>query len=263
MICKEDFTDRPSMIGGDYCSNKCSSIGRRKIISKEELHEMYYEKQLSTVKISKILDVNNTSVGKWMKIYGMKTVVGREGKKNKGKPISEECKRKISEAHKKKRADHHFSGRKNPMFSKPFSDKQFKLTRGGFREDISLHVRSSWEANYTRYLKFLKENGKIQDFEYENETFKFENEQEKPYSFTPDFKVYSKEGVCYHEVKGVAKTRDLKINERMKKYFPNVKIKYIFPEDYKKIQNEYGCIIKNWERPTPPSKCKKRNVEGN
>ena len=39
----------------------------------------------------------------------------------------------------------------------------------------SIFMRSSWEANIASYLQFLKENKEIQEWEYEPQTFWFEN----------------------------------------------------------------------------------------
>ena len=44
----------------------------------------------------------------------------------------------------------------------------------GKREDLNnLFVRSSWEANYARYLNWLVGLGEIKSWEYEPEEFEF------------------------------------------------------------------------------------------
>ena len=61
--------------------------------------------------------------------------------------------------------------------------------RGGVREDLGFYVRSTWEANFARILKFEKKH-----FEYENETFLLSNGK----TYTPDFKVDE----VFYEIKG-------------------------------------------------------------
>ena len=46
---------------------------------------------------------------------------------------------------------------------------------GGRRDDLDgLFVRSSWEANYARYLNWLVKLGEIKGWEYEADTFAFD-----------------------------------------------------------------------------------------
>ena len=48
-----------------------------------------------------------------------------------------------------------------------------KSSRGGIRKDLGIYVRSSWEANYARYLNFLKKSGAILRWEFEPTEFEF------------------------------------------------------------------------------------------
>src|SRR3990172_2886201 len=47
--------------------------------------------------------------------------------------------------------------------------------KGGTRTDLGFYVRSSWEANYARYLKWLQSNGEIIEWHYEPDTFNFDS----------------------------------------------------------------------------------------
>ena len=47
-------------------------------------------------------------------------------------------------------------------------------TNSWLRDDLGFYVRSTWEANYARYLKFLVKHQQIYDFEHEPDTFYFE-----------------------------------------------------------------------------------------
>ena len=48
-----------------------------------------------------------------------------------------------------------------------------RRAKGGTRKDLGFYVRSTWEANYARYLKWLQLNGQIEEWAYEPKTFEF------------------------------------------------------------------------------------------
>ncbi|MBA7557968.1 hypothetical protein ES705_50753 [subsurface metagenome] len=118
---------------------------------------------------------------------------------------------------------------------------------GGFREDLGHYVRSRWEANIGRYLKFLIEKRKIKKYEYEVDTFEFNKIKRGNRSYTPDFKVYLNNGeIEYWEVKGwMDKSSKTKLR-RMKKYYPEFKIILIRKEEYREIK-KWSRLIPNWE----------------
>ena len=106
--------------------------------------------------------------------------------------------------------------------------------KGGFREDLNIYLRSRWEANFARYLKFLK-----QDFTYESETFLLSDGR----TYTPDFKV----GEKYYEVKGwwtgIAKE---KFSLFLKDY-PQVEVQIIDSVEYSRLESEHSRFIEFWE----------------
>ena len=124
----------------------------------------------------------------------------------------------------------------------------YSRAAGGRREDLGgQYFRSMWEANYARYLNWLVEQGEIQEWEYEADTFVFHGETRGAITYRPDFKVTERDGsVIYHEVKGwmdgPSKTR----LRRMKKHYPDVQIVLIGEEEYKALSKWKG-IIPNWE----------------
>ena len=113
-------------------------------------------------------------------------------------------------------------GTAGPVFKQ--EENAYSRTRGGRREDLdNRYFRSAWEANYARYLNWLVEQGDIQGWEYETDTFVFDGYTRGAMTYRPDFKVTEKDGsIVYHEVKGwmdgPSKTR---LN-RMKKHYPEV-----------------------------------------
>lgn len=110
-------------------------------------------------------------------------------------------------------------GKNNPMWGKTVQIKNnFK---SGFREDLGHYVRSSWEANFARVLKFLKIN-----YEYEKQTFLLKDGT----TYTPDFYIPNKK--TFYEIKGWVK--NLK-HEMFQKEYPELSLKIFYEKQYKRI----------------------------
>src|SRR5687768_3513242 len=88
---------------------------------------------------------------------------------------------------------------------------------GGIRK----YFRSRWEANYARYLEWLKTNGEIVSWTHEPKTFWFEKIKRGTRSYLPDFCVIEKNGKeVYYEVKGYMDSKSKTKIKRMAKYYP-------------------------------------------
>jgi hypothetical protein len=125
----------------------------------------------------------------------------------------------------------------------------YSRTRSGIRADIGFYVRSSWEANYARFLSWLKDRGEIKDWQYESYTFVFDAIKRGTRSYTPDFKVINLNGQHeWHEVKGWMDPKSKTRLERMAQYFPQEKVividKYWFRQAYR---SGLVGLIPNWE----------------
>lgn len=108
--------------------------------------------------------------------------------------------------------------------------------------------RSRWEANYARYLEFLKQKGEISDWQHESKTFWFEGIKRGCVSYLPDFEVTNNSGeVEFHEVKGWMDDRSKTKIKRMAKYHPDVKLILIDAKYYKSIQSKLSKLIPEWE----------------
>lgn len=120
----------------------------------------------------------------------------------------------------------------------------------GWRQigSVRKYYRSKWEANYARYLEFLKTNKQILDWKHECETFWFDKIKRGTLSYLPDFRILNNDGsVEYVEVKGWMDDRSKTKIKRMKKYYPKVKLTVV-GEDWFKNANKIGKIhIKDWE----------------
>lgn len=178
-----------------------------------------------------------------------------------GKRHTEEIKKVLSACSKKKWQDPS-SYLNSEAYRQSISDRSVRLalagwrpptrhsrTASGTREDLGIYVRSSWEANYARFLNFLKRHGKISDWEYEPHSFHFEAIKRGTRTYTPDFKVTYPDGHHeWHEVKGWMDDKSRIRLERMAKYFPEEKIVIIDEKWFKSAAKNVAPMIPNWER---------------
>lgn len=113
---------------------------------------------------------------------------------------------------------------------------------------IKKYYRSRWEANYARYLEWLKVKGEILDWEHEPKTFWFDGIKRGCVSYLPDFRVttITKEEE-FHEVKGWMDDRSKTKIKRMAKYHPKTKLIVIAAKQYKEIERKLSKIIPEWE----------------
>ena len=119
----------------------------------------------------------------------------------------------------------------------------------GRRADLDgRFFRSSWEANYARYLNWLKANGQIVDWEYEPKTFVFEVIKRGTRAYTPDFRVTFGSHYEWHEVKGWMDAKSATRLARMAKYYPEERVVVVGPEWFKAAARNIAPLIENWER---------------
>jgi hypothetical protein len=119
---------------------------------------------------------------------------------------------------------------------------------GGKRDDLGFYVRSRWEANWARYLKWLEVRGEILRWQYEPDTFEFTGVRRGSRFYTPDFKVFNRDGsVEYHEVKGWMTPESKTKLKRMAKYHPDVRIVVIGIKEYQAVARDLRGLIDGWE----------------
>jgi hypothetical protein len=107
--------------------------------------------------------------------------------------------------------------------SNPFS----RVRRTNF-PDIDVEVRSLYEANTVRFLKWLHMQKSIKSWEYEPERFSFKPDATGNWHYTPDFKLTRADGSHYVEVKGYMHASSLTKLARFKKHFPKLFYEMIF-----------------------------------
>lgn len=140
------------------------------------------------------------------------------------------------------------------MLTNDAKSNNYSRTKKGYfkKDDILIPMRSSWELNYAHYLNKLQNDDKIIMWEYEVDVFRFPELRLGVKVYTPDFKVFYKDGkIIYHEVKGWMDIKS-KIKLRlMKKYYPLIKIKLIDKDKYMAIEKKklsidgWGTFFKN------------------
>lgn len=110
-----------------------------------------------------------------------------------------------------------------------------------------MYLKSNWERRYCLYLSFMKKHGHIVDYWYEPETFWFKGIKRGIVSYKVDFKVEFPSGnVEYMEVKGYETSQDRTKYKRMAKYHPDVKLRVIGKEWFKKNGSKLKNIISGW-----------------
>ena len=97
-----------------------------------------------------------------------------------------------------------------------------KTTVITFPDKGDVRFKSEAESMFARYLQFLKEKREIPDWQYELEKFDFRQfgYRNKPYEYTPDFRIGNKEDKGYLiEFKVSIKTFDISKWIRLKKHY--------------------------------------------
>lgn len=131
-----------------------------------------------------------------------------------------------------------------------FNNREQKSSSGWREIDgKKYYFRSKWEANYARYLNFLKANNQIKEWHHEPETFWFLKIKRGVRSYLPDFKVIENDG-SHHwiEVKGYYDPKSLTKIKRFKKYYPEERITLVDKVWFKENSKKLFTIINGWEK---------------
>lgn len=156
-------------------------------------------------------------------------------------PMAEEHREKMALLHSKR------------MQGTP-AHKSYSRAVKGYRDDIpGFFFRSTWEANYARYLNLLVKLGVVVKWEYEPETYWFEGIKRGVLSYKPDFRVWYKGDPLpvTVEIKGWVTPKDRTKWKRMAKYHPDVKLEIVREKQYRAIKNKWASSIPNWEDGRP------------
>lgn len=129
------------------------------------------------------------------------------------------------------------------------SENAYSRTKSGKRDDLGgQFFRSSWEANYARYLNHLIDVGAILSWAFESKAFVFDGVVSGVCTYTPDFEVVTSDGSTeWHEVKGWMDENSKIRIARMAEYYPNEKLVVVGRKEYEAIDKAYNHLP-NWEQ---------------
>lgn len=147
-------------------------------------------------------------------------------------PMSEATKQKIKKAV--------LLAWQDPDKRKNMQYNGLKHFKGGYREDLGHYVRSAFEANYCRFLKWF-------GVQYEYETDKCSFSLKNDSNYICDF--YLPEIDQYIELKGYMRQDAQNKIDMFKQEYPQIKWHILFQnsEEWEKILVNYNHLIPNWE----------------
>ncbi len=132
-----------------------------------------------------------------------------------------------------------------PQYSKRIGESSARWREIG---EHRCYFRSRWEANFARYLEFLKREKLIEKWIHEPQTFWFEEIKRGVTSYKPDFKVFELDGSHqWYEVKGYLDAKSLTKIKRMRKYYPQETISIIDSKWFSANAYKISGIISGWE----------------
>ncbi len=115
--------------------------------------------------------------------------------------------------------------------------------------DKRIYARSMWEANYGRYLEWLKERGDIKEWHHEPNTFWFKDIKRGTNSYKPDYLVINNDdSEHWVEVKGYYDKKSLTKIKRMGIYFPKEKLILVDQKWFANNNHKCAIIIPSWEK---------------
>lgn len=201
------------------------------------------------------------SIGRLCICLGVKTNrnLSKEHKKKisnkrKGKPLSEEHKKAIGKgllnqenkeiryknlSKKLKGHQHSKESIEKMIKNRSNTDKPFR-GKAGIREDLGIYVRSTWEANFARVLKYMNV-----EFQFEPQIFWLTLPNGRELSYTPDF--YLPKEDKYIEVKGYWMDDAKMKYDLFRAQYPHIKIDVVDSEKYKAYENRFKNQIEEWE----------------
>ena len=120
------------------------------------------------------------------------------------------------------------------------------------------YFKSLWEANYARYLQWLKERGEIKDWAYEPKKFWFHAIKSGVTNYTPDFEITHNRVITYPggrksdkeyvEVKGHMDKKSATKIKRMGIYHKDILLRVVDGGWFSRNNNTMRGLIPGWER---------------
>lgn len=127
-------------------------------------------------------------------------------------------------------------------------ENMYSRGSAGYRDDLGpIYFRSSWEANYARYLNWLLARGEIDEWHYEPDTFWFEKIKRGVRSYKPDFRIHEKQKIYYVEIKGYMDAKSKTKLKRMRIYYPATDLRLVAVKEYRAIASTMRPMLAGWE----------------
>jgi hypothetical protein len=163
--------------------------------------------------------------------------------KSKWQSLSEREQREISSKRKRTMIARYGKGSPNRVH------QNYTRGVGGIRADLGIYLRSTWEANWARYLNLGITKGIIASWQYEPRVFTFPDDADAEVrSYTPDFLVRMADGTeVYHEVKGWLTARYRRAIELMRTVYPKVRLQVFTRREYQELTRRWRDSIPEWE----------------
>ena len=103
-----------------------------------------------------------------------------------------------------------------------------------------IYFRSEWEFYYSLFLEKLKQEGKIKDWKHEPKIFWFSGIKRGVVSYLPDYLIiHLDDSEEWVECKGFMDSKSITKLARMKKYYPDIKLRLVDKAWFK--QNIRAC----------------------
>lgn len=236
--------------GRKFCSAKCQTESlRKKCPNADELRDQYVVQRISASSLSDIYGVSDVTIVKWLRDAGIepRTMGQAVSIAQTGVQHSPEWNKAISDAHIARGS---WQGKDHPNFRNPDKWRSHRVSKSGRRADLGgLYVRSSWEANFARLLNLFIKYGKVIEWKFEPEHFRFEKIKRGTTFYTPDFRVlYAGDTApTYVEIKGYMDQVSRTKITRFRKYFPQHKLEVVDAKAYRALERQFGRTIPGWE----------------
>lgn len=247
--CKNPYFDATKRIVGKTCSKECAynyGVANRKENGSYERTQNQNEKLSKTLKeqyASGDREITLNQAHDWWRnatIEQKKQLIKNRrktsAKRNGANHWSQtpEGRKRISEIHKGK----YVSIEKMQALSQKALKSQTMHSRSkkGFREDIGCFFRSTWEANYARYLN-------SQNIKWKYETITYNLGLGK--SYTPDFIL---EDGTHIEIKGWLTEKGAEKIRLFQEQYPSIRLEIVDKVCYNNLKSQHQFTIENWEK---------------
>lgn len=248
--CNKNYEDLTKRKVGKTCSKTCASFLMTKTRKQNESYKMTEEQKEKisfSIKESYKNGSRKITIEKAIESVRDKTRTKERIRKQKQTNLKKygtehwsqtiEGKRKISKIHSGKICSPEQIKKMSIASRKKLKNQNvFSFSKKGIRDDLNCFFRSTWEANYARYLNFIGEK-----WAYESKTY----ELGEGISYTPDFIL---ENGTHIEIKGWLTEKGLKKLNLFQNQYPFINFIFVGKKEYIEIKAQYQFIIANWEK---------------